>query len=320
MSLKQQLLAELERHRGEDISGQTLAGQLGVSRNAVWKAVNSLRADGFDIISATNRGYRLSENSDVLSEAGIRSLLPEKYAGLPLFISSETDSTNNEAKRLLASGHNGPALVASGSQTAGRGRHGRAFYSPDGTGVYMSLIIQPEASLADMVPATTMAAVAVCQAVEELAGLEPQIKWVNDVFLDGKKICGILTEAAADMETFQAQSLIIGIGINVRTEDFPEELLSVATSLFPGSVTRNHIIAKTASRLLDLTSGLHDRSYMRLYRDRSMVLGKGVTYVKNGETYTATALSIDDDGGLLVRRTDGAEELLQSGEISVRPV
>ncbi len=320
MSLKRSLLAELEASRNTDLSGQKLAEKLGVSRNAVWKGINALRKDGHEILSGTNRGYRLSESSDLLSAEGISRHLAAGAKGLRVFVFKETDSTNNEAKRMLADGRRENFLVAAEHQTGGRGRNGRRFYSPSRAGIYMTLAIHPGPGAANPVSITTAAAVAVVRAIEKLTDKKPLIKWVNDIFLDGGKICGILTEAIMDVETGTIQSVIVGIGVNVSAVELPEELNGIAAALEPSGLTRNRLAAEIINQIMALAADLSDKSYLEDYRARSMVLGKRIAYCQNGVFRQATAVGIDENGGLLIRNDDGGTETLTSGEISVRPV
>ena len=319
MALRDDLLAELEKRRGEDVSGQALAERFGVSRSAVWKAVNALRAAGFEISSTPNRGYRLRPEDDRLSAAGVRAALGEAYAGLRVRVYETLDSTNQEAKRLLAAGEPCPMLLLAEEQTAGRGRRGRGFYSPAGEGLYMTLALQPRAALSQATLLTAAAAVAVAQAVEALTALACQIKWVNDVYLDGKKLCGILTEASGSFEADALSSVCAGIGVNVRTRDFPEELAGRACSLWPRAVSRNHLAAEIAVRLLNFAADLGARDFLEEYRRRSLVLGKAVTFTRDGGERRALAVGIGENGELIVRYDDGREEALNAGEVRLLP-
>ena len=319
MALRDELLAELERRRGEDVSGQALAERFCVSRSAVWKAVNALRASGFAIDSTPNRGYRLRAEDDRLSAAGVRAALSEKYANLPVRVYDTLDSTNREAQRLLAAGADCPMLLLSEEQTAGRGRRGRAFYSPAGEGLYMTLALRPRAALSQAALLTAAAAVAVAQAVEAVTGRECQIKWVNDVYLDGRKLCGILTEASGSFEEDTLRSACVGVGVNVRTRDFPAAFADRACSLWPQPVSRNRLAAEIAARLLDFASDLAARRFLDEYRRRSLVLGRTVAFTRGGEERRALAVGIGRDGQLLVRRADGSEEALNAGEVRILP-
>ncbi len=317
LSLKQKILRELEASRSDDLSGQVIAQRLGVSRSAVWKAVNTLRREGYPVLSATNRGYRLAEGADVLSAEGIRMELTGRAAAMPVFYYPTIDSTNDEAKRRLAAGQTGDALIVADSQTAGRGRGGHSFYSPR-TGAYMTLILHPEQSLADTVCITLAAAVAVTRTIEALTDRKPQIKWVNDILLDGRKMAGILTEAVTGFEERRVESVIVGIGLNIRTTDFPAEIRNTAVALEPRGVTRSRLVAGIASRLVELTSDLAERSFLADYRAHSVVLGRRVHFVQNGRLREAVAVAVDRDGGLVVEDEAGGRQTLRSGEVSVR--
>ena len=318
MTLKEQVLAELEKHRGTDLSGQALAERFGVSRNAIWKAVNALREDGHKILSGLNRGYRLSESDDKLSLAGIELFLRPETSPLATRVFHTLDSTNAEAHRLLARGENCPLLVLSEEQTAGRGRQGREFYSPEGTGLYMTLAVQPRMEFSQAALLTTAAAVAVVQAIESLTDRHPAIKWVNDIFLDGKKLGGILTEATGDFETGRVDSALIGIGLNVRTEAFPDPLRGAATSLQLPGLSRNRLAAEIVNRLLSIVARLPERAFLDFYRARCLALGREIEFVREGNVFRAFAESIDDAGGLCLRYADGSRETLRAGEIHLR--
>lgn len=317
MTLKNDLLKELESNRQQAISGQKLAEKFGVSRNAIWKAITALREDGYEISSRTNSGYQLAGDCNILSPAAVRSYLPAELASIAIFSYKEIDSTNTEAKRLVNEGLNETALILAESQSSGRGRQGRSFFSPRGSSVYLSIVFHPKSGLSEAVSTTTMAAVAVAETIEELTAEHTEIKWVNDVFYRGKKICGILTEAVTDFESGTVASVIVGIGINIGT-DFPPELSDIASCLSPEQVNRNQLIATVSSRLLKMANAPQDKAYLQSYRTHSLVLGKKVNYFQNGTSYSGTAIDIDDAGGLIIRLADGSTSTLHSGEISLR--
>lgn len=318
MPLKNDILAILEANRGAAVSGQKLAEGFGVSRNAVWKAIKALQEEGYQIEAATRSGYRLTVDCDLLSAPGIRTYLLPRYQDLAVFVYPELDSTNNEAKRLLAQGFTGQGLILAESQNAGRGRLGRSFFSPRGSGVYMTLILQPGAAVESILPLTTMAAVAVTEAIEQLCGLRPEIKWVNDVYLQGKKICGILTEAESGLEAGVVSSVIVGIGINVHPADFPPQIREIAGALDCRDLRRNRLIAAVVNRLLDLAADPADHSYLDSYRSHSLVLGREITYQERGGEVRARAIGVDALGGLEIELADGSRQVLRSGEISLR--
>ena len=318
MSLKQDLLEFFEDHSEEYISGQTLAQSFGVSRNAVWKAVNKLKADGYNISSVSNRGYKFSANNDVLSNDKINGYMTEKAKQLKLFVLKTTDSTNNEAKRMIAQGLTENSLIIANEQTAGRGRLGRSFYSPNDKGIYMSFVYQTELDLSDAVSVTTAASVAVVRAIVKNTDKHPQIKWVNDVYLDNRKICGILTEAVSDFESGMTQNIIIGIGINMLNSDFPEDIKDRAGVLNEKGLSRNRLIAAVADEMMTLTDDLKNHSYIDDYRKYSLITGKRIDFYHNNIKYTGTAKDIDENGGLIVTLDDGTTQTLTSGEVTVR--
>ena len=315
MQLRDKIIYILESNKGDYVSGQAIATSCGVSRSAVAKCINALKSEGYEISSVNNLGHRLDPKCDILSESGIRAALGDDGTEIKVF--KTIDSTSTEAKRALNEGLSAEAVFASESQTAGRGRRGKSFYSPSGSGLYFSCVLYPNASLSDSAALTSAAAVAVCKAIEHTTDTKPQIKWVNDIFIDGKKVCGILTEAVSDFESQSVQAVIIGIGINLTTDDFPEELGGIAASL-GCKPDRCRLIAEIFKNIKELCEKLPDQNFMNDYRARSLVLGKRITFTRNGIFYTATAESIDDNGELSVIAENGEKMLLNSGEISVK--
>ena len=200
MTVKSRLLEMLEKYKGEVISGERIAGELGCTRAAVWKAVKSLREDGYTIEAGPNKGYMLAKDTNRLSQEGIRLFLDDPEVKVDIY--DELESTNQTAKKEAMIGEAGHgAFVIARSQTAGRGRRGREFYSPADAGLYISVILKPQGTLQDSLLITTAAAVAVYRAVAQICGIQLDIKWVNDLFYKGKKVCGILTEAVTDFES-----------------------------------------------------------------------------------------------------------------------
>ena len=244
------------------------------------------------------------------------TLLTDALAGTPLsvFLFSSIDSTNSEAKRHAMRGGASPALFLAEEQTAGRGRMGRSFFSPKSTGIYLSILFPTDDALSDPVTATTASAVAARRAILQITGLELGIKWVNDLYLKGKKVCGILAES---FFVGQERFLIVGVGVNLSTTEFPEELLGKAGSLFSEETNlRDTLAVELAKQLLSLLC--NPRDFMDEYRAASIVLGKEITYLQNQMDYCGVAESIDDLGRLTVRHKDGTSALLASGEISLR--
>ena len=322
MSVKNDILHILESNKGENISGQELADMLKVSRTAVWKAINLLKDDGYPIESAPNKGYSLSSSSDFLSTEGIRLYLDEEFKDIPLTVYKTVESTNKEAKLLAVQNAEHGTTIVSEEQTKGRGRFGRDFYSPSDSGIYMSIILKPKLNIEESVLITTATAVAVCQAVDKFTVEEPRIKWVNDIFIGDKKICGILTEAVSNFESGMMDSVVVGIGVNVKTkkEDFPLELQNTAGSIFndEDNSVRNQLAAAIINNVLKISKNLEDKSFMQEYKDRSMILGEGILYKMKNTWHEGFASDIDHYGGLVVNTSDGQKITLNSGEVSIK--
>ncbi|MBQ9469243.1 MAG: biotin--[Clostridia bacterium] len=319
MTLREELLYELERARltGE-VSGEELAKKLGVSRVAVWKAVGKLTEEGFEIDPVKGKGYRLSYAPQVLSEGRIRALLPPALSDMPVFVYNETSSTNDRAKEAASKGVR-RALFISDRQTAGRGRLGRSFYSPAGVGVYFTYLFTSVRPVEELCPVTPFAAVSVSRAVSELCGIEVGIKWVNDLYLDGKKVCGILSEAITSLEGGDENKIAVGIGINLTTGAFPEELQKKAGAL-GAPVDRCALAAKIASMLFKFEEDPLDRSFMAEYTARSTVLGKTVELDRWGEKTVGKVTGFDRNGALILDTGDGQKRTYSGGEISLREV
>lgn len=324
MSVKESVLKILEENREASISGEELAKYLSVSRAAVWKAINALRGEGYNITAVTNRGYQLTKDNDLLSAEGIKIFLNPKYNENYIRVYKTIDSTNQEAKKILMDDDipHGTVLISE-EQTAGRGRFQRKFFSPSNKGIYMSVILRPNIELSKAIHITTSAAVSVCRAIENLTNKRPKIKWVNDIFLDGKKICGILTEATGNFESGRVENVVVGIGINFKTKeaDFPDDIKDVAGSIFKGeepNITRNQLVAEILNELLYMCDNLEDKSIMEEYKVLSFVLGKEVSFLKNNRLNKAKAIDISNEGALVVQYKNGELDCLNSGEISIK--
>ena len=320
--MKTKLLRYLEARKGEYVSGESLAEKFGVSRAAVWKAVASLRNDGHVIAAITNKGYSLVRTSDVLSDEGIRSSLKNGSHVSRVICLDDVDSTNNYAKKLAASGAEHGTLVAANRQSAGRGRHGHTFESPAGTGLYMSLILRPRIDAGRFQMITIADAVAVCLAVEELYPASRGhlgIKWVNDVFFRDRKITGILTEAVSSFESGEIESVVTGIGINVSTRKFSEDVSRTAGAIFAEGeecvFSRDELCAKVADHIMDFAENLDDPAIINAYRERSILTGQDITYMKNDAQCCGHVEGIDDSGGLVILNEAGELETLRSGEV-----
>jgi len=323
--MKERILALLTARQGEYISGEAVSEALGVSRAAVWKAVDALRKDGVAIEAAPRRGYRLAEAPDRLTAGTVLPHLRERSG--ELIVLDTVDSTNNYAKTLAMGGKgfaDGTAIAAD-EQTGGRGRQGRSFLSPKGKGVYLTMLWKPDIAPAAAVSLTACVAVAVCDGIEAAVGVRPGIKWTNDIVLEGRKLCGILTEMAVEGETGSLQYLITGIGVNANQteEDFPPELRPIAVSLaqvLGRPVDRGRLCACLINALDDMygpwLAGSGD--WRRRYREGCLTLGRPVRILRGDRAEEAFAEALDDDLGLIVRHPDGRRETVTAGEVSVR--
>jgi len=324
MSTKLRILSVLEQQKGQSISGQTLAGTLGLSRTSIWKGIKTLQKEGYIIEAVTNKGYRLSAKSDVISAETIRPSLLAALQNLSIHTFKTIDSTNNEARRLSSKEAIKQGMVLSEEQTKGRGRLGKSFYSPSQTGIYMSFYLKPNLNMADATLVTTATAVAVCLAIEKLTTKKPQIKWVNDIYLGDTKICGILTEAISDFESGKVETLIVGIGLNVKkpSAGFPAELEAIAGFLTSSAETanfdRNLLIAEIANQFYTIYQAIEERSFLAEYKKRCFVLGKKITFKERKQQFEAVPIDIDPQGGLVVQLSDGHQRTLSYGEIIMK--
>ena len=325
---KQTMLALLRAHPGEYVSGEQVSERLGLSRTAVWKSVDALRKAGYDIEARTGLGYRLMSSPDLLTEEEIRSCLrPTRIVGRELCCFQEIDSTNTYAKKLAMSGAPDGTVVTADCQTAGRGRMDRRFQSPRGKGIYLTALLRPELPPERLLSVTTLAGVAVCQAVEQVCGVRPLLKWPNDPVLDGRKLCGILTEMSMEGESGCLQYLVVGIGLNVcqQPEDFSPEVAPMATSLLQatGKAWPRAALAAAEIEALDrVYAALKDgdlSEYLAAYRRDCVNLGKRVQLIRpDGSREAVNAVDIDDQFSLVVRRDSGERFAVRSGEVSVR--
>jgi BirA family biotin operon repressor/biotin-[acetyl-CoA-carboxylase] ligase len=308
---------------GEYLSGQELSRILGISRAAVWKAVEGLRRQGYGIEARSGCGYRLTDEGDRLDQREVAACLTAPRNNWKVL--QEVDSTNTECKRLVSDGAPDGTVVMADCQTAGKGRLGRSFSSPRGMGLYLSILWRPSCSPESLLPLTALSAVAVCRAVERTGGVSPAIKWPNDLVMNGRKLGGILTELSLEGETGHVEYVIVGMGPNCRqrAEDFSPELADMAVSLdmILSRRVRRAALAAALMEELDVlrTQVLNDPvRWLAEYRAHCLTVGRRVQIIRNGERKEAEASAIDDQYGLVIRRDDGTEEVLRAGEVSVR--
>lgn len=321
--MKAEILTILKNTDGY-VSGQELCERFGVSRTAVWKAMNQLKKEGYEIESVQNKGYHLVKTPDILSKNELVSIRKTKWVGTEICYFDVTDSTNTQAKSLGEGDAPNGTLVVAGKQESGRGRRGRSFESPAGTGIFMTLLLRPEIEPQNASMLTLVSALAVAKGIEHMVDLPVQIKWPNDIVINGKKVCGILTEMSAQMD--YVNYIVIGIGINVGNEEFPEEIKDVATSIYLESgkhVNRAMLIEKIWEEFEDyyeLYEKTQDLSSLVKEYDSYLVnRGQKVRVLDSKEPYEGKAMGITDRGELIVDTWE-ARRLVSAGEVSVRGV
>ena len=322
--MKEKILRMLSEAEGY-VSGQRLCEELNVSRTAVWNNINRLKDEGYVIEAVTNRGYFLKERPDVISAQEIKSRLKTKYWGHETMFFEEVDSTNNVAKKMAEDGAPHGRLVIAENQNAGKGRRGRAWSSPDGTGIWMTFILRPQIAPQAASMLTLVAAMAVRKAVLTETGLETVIKWPNDIVAGGKKICGILTEMSAELELINY--VVVGVGINANIRKFPDEISSVATSLLLETgekVDRSKMVAAYGNAFEEYYGRFVEKGNLELLKDEyNSCLANFKNQVKildaAGE-FAGISEGINDLGELLVTDSEGKERIVRSGEVSVRGI
>ena len=322
MGNKEKLASLLEGSGEEFISGSMIAKELGISRAAVWKNIRLLEKDGYRIEAVNNRGYRLADDNDIVSPEALEKALGADRELFAIEVLESVDSTSTYLKN-HADERPDRSVAISEFQTGGRGRTGRSFFSPKGTGLYLSILLKQQISFADAGRLTTAAAVSACRAIAACTDSEAKIKWVNDVFVNGKKVCGILTEASVNYETGVPDWIVTGIGFNVYepVEGFPEELREIA-----GAVTdrrRKDLRVRLAASFLryfnEACADLKSPGLYSEYRKRCFILKSRIWVIRGEEKIPAEAADINEDFALLVRYDDGTEEFLSAGEVSIRP-
>ncbi len=324
MSTKEEILAILKKNGTRFTSGQEMASSLYMTRAAVWKGIKALEKEGYPIEAVTNRGYRLREGVAGLDAASIESLIGTDRP-IEIFAYDEVGSTNDEALSFARSNPGKEAVFIAGRQTNGRGRRGREFYSPKGTGLYMTFLIYPHKSFEEAAGYTCLTAVALSEAIESSLGVKTGIKWVNDLYLEGKKVAGILTEGIASMEDQSLSHVVIGAGINIYDpyEGFPGKIKDVAGFLLKEPIDGDPRVMLAAAFIDRFFERLSEdkEAFIDEYIERSILTGSYVrveTFAENVRPRYAKVLGIDRECRLLVEYEDGKQEALSNGEVSVK--
>lgn len=324
MNKVKEKILDLLRSSKDFLSGQEISERFGVSRTAVWKVIRQMENDGYVIEAVRNKGYRLLSEPDLLSESRIRQYLHTSWAGSSLLVLDVVDSTNNVAKRRAEEGAQHGLLVIGEQQTAGKGRRGRYWESQRGEGVFMTLLLKPDIEPGNASMLTLVMALAVRSALETVGNVQAQIKWPNDIICDGKKVCGILTEMSAQVDYIN--HIVIGVGINVHNEKFPDEMSHLATSIYQQtgqSISRAELIAEVMNRFehyyeiymetQDLQGLAEEYNHYLINRSRQ------VQVLDLKGSYTGTAIGVNTAGELKVQTENGIS-CVASGEVSVRGV
>lgn len=317
------MVLEYLRESQNPVSGQEMAEKLNTTRNSIWKAVQRLRRAEYEIDASTNRGYRLVSESSVLNAENIRRRLKQVAQGVAIDVRPQASSTNTVLKELAEKGGREGMVVIADHQDQGKGRLGRSFFSPKGLGLYMSVLLRPDFPAEQSLAITTAASVAVAEAVDRLTGQRAQIKWVSDVYLHGRKVCGILTEAALDFESGRLNYAVLGIGVNVQAPPggFPEAIRDVAGAIFPEEApagARSRLAAEILNRFFEIYRTLPDRKdYMAEYRARSLLNGMEVTLHQGSAKWEGLVLGVDEEARLIVRLPDGRRKIFGAGEVAI---
>lgn len=308
---------------GEYLSGEELSKLLKISRTAVWKQINKLRDEGYEFDAVTRRGYRLLHAPDLMTAERMERYLQTKLYGRKLQLLSVTSSTQVVAKQLAEEGELEGTVVFAEQQTGGRGRQGRSWHSPAGKGIWMSLVLRPELPLRSAPQLTLMTAVAVCQAIRKVTGVEAGIKWPNDLLVGGKKVCGILLESAGEDTRMKYCIAGIGIDVNLEQEDLPEHLRGIATSLKLASgqtQDRAELAAEVLLRmeqLMELYQSEGFRPIKLLWEDMSVTIERSVSVAGHLGMITGKAVALDDSGGLVLLDESGVLTTIFSGELEL---
>lgn len=330
MNNKEYIIFQLQKNSETFISGEELAKALNISRAAISKIIKEIKNEGIVIESVPNKGYKLSNTNDLISRDIIKNSLQKNGFNLDVYFHRTVNSTNLEAKRLiLNSSISNPSLIIANEQSQGKGRFGKNFFSPKNSGIYFSIIENSFTNLKNSTFITICTALAITRAIEKLTGFSTQIKWVNDIFFNEKKICGILTEAITNFETGEIEKLIIGIGINFSTIDFPKELESAGSlfsplSLNSNKITRNDLIINIVTEL-DLFfknfNSLNYREIIEEYKSKSNILGKEILVtLPNTPPFSAIAVDIDEFGHLIIKKESNEILSLNYGEVSIKKI
>jgi BirA family biotin operon repressor/biotin-[acetyl-CoA-carboxylase] ligase len=317
-------IIRLLKEKNDFTSGEDISNALGVTRAAIWKHIKSLKEEGYEIESYSRKGYRLIESPDVLSQNEILKYLKTTNIAREIIHFDTIASTNTKAKELADKGALEGTVIISEEQSGGRGRLGREWTSPKYKGIWMSIILRPQVDPSEISKVTQVAAAAVVKAGQQM-GYDLYVKWPNDIIMNDKKICGILTEMSGELN--QINYVVLGIGVNANLDigDFPDDLREKASSIMIESgiqVNRQELCAKILNHFEALyDSFIKDKQGIEaidICREQSILIGKNVSVIRGNDSFDALVLDLNPAGELVVRKKDGTKERLFSGEVSVR--
>lgn len=316
-------LLKILRESGGYVSGQQLCEYFGVSRTAVWKVIRQLKEEGYEIEGVKNKGYRIQEVPDVMTAEEVKSRMHTKWIAQNCLYLDSVDSTNNYARRIAEEGAGNGTLVIADEQTGGKGRRGRTWETPKGANIAMTLLLRPKIRPEHASRLTLLMAMAVARGIRSVTGLEAGIKWPNDVVVHGKKVCGILTEMSTEVDYINY--VVIGAGINVNQESFPEEIRHIAGSL-SAELGKNISRAELAASIMEELERLYEiflptEDLSKLYEEYNQICvnrGHPIRVMEPGHEYNGTTEGINADGELVVQKENGESVCVYAGEVSVR--
>ncbi|MBP2650354.1 MAG: BirA bifunctional protein, biotin operon repressor and biotin/acetyl-CoA-carboxylase ligase [Firmicutes bacterium] len=322
--MRSEILEMIRKIPGQYLSGEEISRRFTVSRTAVWKHIQALKSEGYDIEAHSRLGYRLRQSPDLLLPGEIEAHLKTKTLGRNIYYQAEFEtSTNDVAKQMAAIGCPEGQVVVGETQKGGRGRLARNWFSPYSKGIWFSIVLRPNFRLQDAPKCTMMAAVAINRAIKKVANINSGIKWPNDIMFGGKKLVGILTEMSAEVDVINYVIIGVGINVNISNDDFPSELQMVATSLMLAtgtSVSRLELLLAVLVELEIVYNEAVEHGFSRIldqWRTQSVTLGRNVDVYGFGSSFSGLALDIDDDGALLVQTDNGVEKVV-AGDVSIR--
>lgn len=320
--MKDKILQKLKESK-DFISGQEISREFHMTRAAIWKYISALKEEGYDIESVPSKGYRLISLPDILSYEEIKAYLNTDFIARKIYYFNTLDSTNKKAKEIAQDEEEGTVIIAE-EQTQGKGRMGRSWISPKGKGIWMTMILKPDLEPMKVPKMTLIAAAAVHKALNKL-GIKSQIKWPNDILVDGKKVCGILTEMSGELNMVNYVIMGIGINVNLDEEDIPDELKDIAGSLkltTGKKINRKELAANILNEFEKLYLSFKEEDnieeVLKICKENSILLGEEVRIIRGNNIRIGKAIDINDNGELVVKFEGDLVENIMAGEVSLR--